>query len=124
MQIYSARGKRHTYAFGIDDDAPLRKMYKNELARMYFPTAVSNSASRHALLYLTERARQDKGHLSNDDASLCREDGMIYLKDVLLDLGYSDCALMITPDQAAAIFHFLGPLPDLEDCIADGQESE
>ena len=124
MFYHQARGKRHTYAFGIDDDAPLRKMYKNELARMYFPTAASPASARVSFLYLLERARREKRHLSDDDASLCREDGYVYLMDVLHDLDYKECALYIQPDHVAAILHFLGPLPDLEDCIADGQVSE
>ena len=119
MHIHETSGRRRTYRFSIDDDAPLRKMFKHELARMYFPLAATDKSASDSLRYLLERARQDKGHLSDYDAHLCRDDGMIYLFDVLKDLGYSVCAQMITADQVAAILHFLGPFPDEEDLMPE-----
>ena len=58
MQIYSARGNRHTYAFSIDDDVPLQKMYKNKLTRMYFPAAASNHSAGERPHYQLTRACQ------------------------------------------------------------------
>lgn len=95
-------------------------MSKKELAHLYFPLAETDSAARHALLYLTQHARQDPGELTADDSLLWREDRKVYLMDVLHDLGYSECALKLSADQVAAILHFLGPVPDEEDAGAAG----
>jgi hypothetical protein len=119
MQIYETCGKCRSYRFSIDDDAPLRKMYKYELAKMYFPDAASDSAARHDALYLIERARQPKGRLSDLDGQLCREDGNVYLWDVLSDLGYFGTMKHYEPAHVAAILHFLGPFPDAEDLMPE-----
>jgi hypothetical protein len=119
MQIYETCGKCRTYRFSIDDDAPLRKMYKYELAKMYFPDASTPHSAGESMRYLVERARQPKGRLSDLDEQLCREDGNVYLVDVLKEIRYNACAQMIQPAQVAAIMHFLGPFPDAEDLMPE-----
>ena len=60
MQIYETSGKCRTYRFSIDDDAPLRKMYKYELAKMYFPddSTPSRCQRKPALFSGTHTAAQ------------------------------------------------------------------
>ena len=117
-------GRTRTYTFSIDACTPVRTMTKRELAEAYFSsgTTEGNHANR-ALLYTLERARQPIGSLSDDDRALAREDGYVYLADVLRDICPCDTAKRFRPAHVAAILHFLGPMPDTQDWAESAQET-
>jgi hypothetical protein len=103
MQHYIVRGKHRTYTFSIDDDAPLRRMTKRELALLYHPEA-SPTAAHDAF--------------KRDVAMAHDADGVTFLADVLRDIAPCDTAKTLSPDHVAAILHYLGPPPDREDLAA------
>ena len=117
-------GRTRAYTFSIDACTPVRTMTKRELAEAYFSsgTTEGNHANR-ALLYTLERARQPIGSLSDDDRALAREDGYVYLADVLRDICPCDTAKRFRPAHVAAILHFLGPMPDTQDWAESAQET-
>ncbi len=117
-------GRTRTYTFSIDACTPVRTMTKRALAEAYFSsgTTEDNHANR-ALLYTLERARQPIGSLSDDDRALAREDGYVYLADVLRDICPCDTAKRFRPAHVAAILHFLGPMPDTQDWAESAQET-
>ena len=122
--LYPCAGRTRTYTFSIDACTPVRTMTKRELAEAYFSsgTTEGNHANR-ALLYTLERARQPIGSLSDDDRALAREDGYVYLADVLRDICPCDTAKRFRPAHVAAILHFLGPMPDTQDWAESAQET-
>ena len=122
--LYPCAGRTRTYTFSIDALTPVRAMTKRELADLYFssPSVEGNHAHR-ALLYTLERARQPAGTLSDNDSALAHADGFVYLSDVLRDIAPCDTAKCFLPAHVAAVFHFLGPVPDAQDRAEPAQET-
>ncbi|MBR4779250.1 MAG: hypothetical protein IK011_05105 [Bacteroidaceae bacterium] len=116
--LYPCAGRTRTYTFSIDALTPPRTMTKHELAALYFPDEPKGELARKALYYTLLHARQPVGRLSDDDRALAREDGYVYLTDVLNDICPCDTAKQFLPAHVAAIMHFLGPAPDKEDYAA------
>ena len=116
--LYPCKGRTRTYTFSIDACAPVRTMTKRELAGLYFPDEPKGELARKALYYELLHARQPVGRLSDDDRALARDDGNVYLSDVLHDICPCDTAKLFQPAHVAAILHFLGPVPDKEDNVA------
>jgi len=116
--LYPCKGRTRTYTFSIDACAPVRTMTKRELAGLYFPDEPKGELARKALYYELLHARQPVGRLSDDDRALERDDGNVYLSDVLRDISPIDTAQRLAPTHVAAILHFLGPPPDREDVVA------
>ncbi len=116
--LYPCKGRTRTYTFSIDSCAPVRTMTKRELAGLYFPDEPKGELARKALYYELLHARQPVGRLSDDDRALVRDDGNVYLSDVLRDISPIDTAQRLAPTHVAAILHFLGPPPDREDVVA------
>ena len=117
--IFPCKGRTRTYTFSIDALTPVRTMTKRELAEAYFSSGTTEGNHAHrALLYTLSRARQPVGTFSDDDQALAREDGNVYLSDVLRDICPCDTAKRFQPAHVAAIMNFLGPMPDREDYAA------
>ena len=116
--LYPCKGRTRTYTFSIDALAPVRTMTKRELAALYFPDEPKGELARKALYYELLHARQPAERLSDDDQALARDDGNVYLSDVLRDISPCDTAKLFLPAHVAAILHFLGPTPDEEDYAA------
>ena len=117
--IFPCKGRTRTYTFSIDALTPVRTMTKRELAEAYFSSGTTEGNHAHrALLYTLARARQPIGSLSDNDRALARQDGNVYLADVLRDICPCDTAKRFLPAHVAAIMHFLGPMPDKEDYAA------
>ena len=93
--LYPCAGRTRTYTFSIDALTPVRAMTKRELADLYFssPSVEGNHAHR----------------------ALAHADGFVYLSDVLRDIAPCDTAKRFLPAHVAAVFHFLGPVPDAQD---------
>ena len=115
---YPCKGRTRTYTFSIDALTPVRTMTKRELAALYFPDAAHDKAALNNLAYALAHARQPADGLSDDDSALARQDGNVYLADVLRDISPCDTAQRLTPAHVAAVLHFLGPAPDKEDYAA------
>ena len=121
--LYPCVGRTRTYTFSVDACTPVRAMTKRELAEAYFSSGTTEGNHAHrALLYTLERARQPIGSLSDDDRALARQDGYVYLADVLRDICPCDTAKRFRPAHVAAILHFLGPMPDAQDWAESAQE--
>jgi hypothetical protein len=116
--IFPCTGRTRTYTFSIDAFTPVRTMTKRELAAQYFPDEPKGELARKALYYELLHARQPAERLSDDDQALARDDGNVYLSDVLRDISPIDTAQRLAPTHVAAILHFLGPPPDREDVVA------
>ena len=116
--LFPCAGRTRTYTFSIDALTPVRTMTKRELAALYFPDEPDGELARKALFYELLHARQPEGRLSDDDHALARQDGNVYLSDVLRDICPCDTAKRFLPAHVAAILHFLGPVPDKEDYAA------
>ena len=122
--LYPCAGRTRTYTFSVDACMPVRVMTKRELAEAYFSSGTTEGNHAHrALLYTLERARQPIGSLSDDDRALARQDGYVYLADVLRDICPCDTAKRFRPAHVAAILHFLGPMPDAQDWAESAQET-
>lgn len=102
--LYNARGRSRTYTFSIDDDAPLNKMSKRELALLYHPEAATPAAAHDAF--------------KRDVAMAHDADGVTFLTDVLRDIAPCDTARVLQPAHVAAILHYLGPPPDRDNLAA------
>ena len=121
--LYPGVGRTRTYTFSIDACTPVRAMTKRARAEAYFSSGTTEDNHPHrAFLYTLERARQPIGSLSDDDRALAREDGYVYLADVLRDICPCDTAKRFRPAHVAAILHFLGPMPDAQDWAESAQE--
>ena len=116
--LYPCAGRTRTYTFSIDALTPVRAMTKRELATLYFPDEPLPELARKAFFYDTQHARQPAARLSDNDAALARQDGNVYLADVLRDISPCDTAKLFLPAHVAAILHFLGPASDEEDYAA------
>ena len=116
--LYPCQGRTRTYTFSIDAFTPPRTMTKRQLAALYYPDAENDKMALNNLAYALAHARQPAGSLSDNDRALAREDGFVYLADVLRDISPIDTAQRLTPAHVAAILHFLGPIPDKEDYVA------
>ena len=116
--LYPCQGRTRTYTFSIDALTPPRTMTKRDVAALYFPDDAHDKLALNNLAYALVHARQPAGTLSDNDRALAREDGYVYLADVLRDICPIDTAQRLTPAHVAAILHFLGPVPDEEDYVA------
>ena len=116
--LYPCEGRTRSYTFSIDACTPPRAMLKRELAQAYHPEEPKGELARKALHYELLHARQPVGTLSDDDRALARDDGNVYLADVLSDICPWVTAKQFLPAHVAAILHFLGPMPDKEDYAA------
>ena len=116
--LYPCAGRTRTYTFSIDACTPPRPMTKRDVAALYFPDDAHDKLALNNLAYALAHARQPAGTLSDNDRALAREDGNVYLADVLRDICPIDTAQRLTPAHVAAILHFLGPVPDEEDYVA------
>ena len=115
--LYPCAGRTRTYTFSIDALTPPRTMTKRKLAEAYYPD-LANRPLHDCFKRDILHARQPAGTLSDNDRALAREDGNVYLADVLRDICPIDTAQRLTPAHVAAILHFLGPTPDREDVSA------
>ena len=114
--LYPCQGRTRSYTFSIDASVPPRAMKKIEMARMYHPELTGyplHDCFRRDLA----RAHQPSGSLSDDDTALARDDGNVWLSDVLREISPIDTAKKLQPSHVAAILHFLGPPPDREDIM-------
>ena len=116
--LFPCAGRTRTYTFSIDACTPVRAMTKQEVAQAYHPDLSSPQSLRNRFKYALAHARQPAGRLSDDDRALARTDGNVYLADVLRDISPIDTAQRLTPAHVAAVLHFLGPVPDVQDCAA------
>ena len=107
--LYPCAGRTRTYTFSIDACTPPRPMTKRDVAALYFPDDAHDKLALNNLAYALAHARQPVGTLSDDDRALAREDGNVYLADVLRDISPIDTAQRLAPAHVAAILHFLGP---------------
>ena len=117
--IFPCAGRTRTYTFSVDALTPVRAMTKRELATLYFPDEPLPELARKAFFYDTQHARQPAARLSDNDAALARQDGNVYLADVLRDICPIDTTPLLRPAHVAAILHFLGPPPDMCDILAE-----
>ena len=117
--LYPCAGRTRRYTFSIDSLTPVRAMTKRELAALYFPDEPLPELARKAFFYDTQHARQPAARLSDNDAALARQDGNVYLADVLRDICPIDTTPLLRPAHVAAIMHFLGPPPDMCDILAE-----
>ena len=121
--LYPCQGRTRTYTFSIDALTPPRTMTKRDVAALYFPDEPDGELARKALYYALLHARQPVGRLSDDDRALAREDGYVYLADVLHDISPCDTAKLFLPAHVAAILHFLGPFPNAQDWAESARET-